>query len=144
MVVEVNGRSVTLETLEKSACGGCKAKNVCGHGVLARQSAKRCLLEAVLDPSLRRVPRPGDWVKLSYPDKDLLQLTGLIYILPISLLVIAITLGDYFGLSTYSLLAVVIATMIIAGYAVRAIQQKVSFSTQPVVDAIIDIQLVGK
>lgn len=143
-VVSVTGRRAVLETVEKSTCGDCRAKAVCGHGVIARKSAKQCLLDAQLNSSMVRLPKAGDWVSLSYPDKDLAQLAGLVYILPITLLVVAITVGDYLGLSASTLLLCAIATMLMAATLVRALVRKITVASMPTVDAIIDIRLVEK
>jgi len=139
-VVSVGDGFAQLETLEKSACGSCKAKSVCGNGVIARYSASRCLLSASASEPLLSSLSPGDWVQLSYPDRDLAILSLLIYIVPALLVVLAAVVGEYLELPAEMLLLLVISTMLVCMFIARYVQKFLNLSQRPVIDSLVDIR----
>jgi len=139
-VVSVGDGFAELETLEKSACGSCKAKSVCGNGVIARYSANRCLLKASVSEPLRSQLEPGDWVNLSYPDRDLAIVSILVYIVPAILVVLAAIVGEYLQLPVLVLLLLVLSTMLGCVYLARYTQSSFNLSQRPIIDSLVDIR----
>jgi len=83
-VVAVEADSVWVETISQSSCGSCAAKKGCGHSLLNRISAGRRNYIKVLSGSLRASHcSVDDHVRISIPEKVILQGSLLVYMLPL-------------------------------------------------------------
>ena len=104
-VVAVDGRSLLLETVKKSACQACTAKNVCGHG-LKRPSSDNSVshrpIRALCDISVN----VGDTVVIGIPDSAMLQASFWLYLVPLLFFVVALFFGHWLALSEVFLMVV--------------------------------------
>lgn len=79
-VVNCDDHTVWLEVERESTCSGCKVKQGCGTGMLAKHVGKRFSRIAVNKINNVQI---GQQVQLAIPEEALLQGTFLMYILPL-------------------------------------------------------------
>lgn len=84
-VIKFDDNMVWLEAERQSTCSGCKVKQGCGTGMLAKHVGKRFSNIAVMKTSDVEV---GEQVHLAIPEETLLQGAFLMYILPLILMFI--------------------------------------------------------
>lgn len=86
-VVKYDDKVVWLEAERQSTCSGCKVKQGCGTGMLAKHVGKRHSSISVLKTNDVEV---GQQVQLAIPEEALLQGAFLMYMLPlVSMFIIA-------------------------------------------------------
>ncbi len=82
-VVAVQSHSVWVETIRRSSCGSCVAQSGCGHGLLQKLASGRRNYIEVFSGSLAAADcTVDDQVRISIPEKVILQGSFLVYILP--------------------------------------------------------------
>ncbi len=83
-VVAVDDDAVWVQTLRRSTCGSCSARQGCGHSLLESVGAQRQhrvrVLAGRLTPAECRV---GDTVVIAIPESLLLKASFLLYLLPV-------------------------------------------------------------
>ncbi len=85
VVRKVLGNQVWIETQIKTTCGSCHVSKNCGTSVVAKAfTAKPELLEISSPHQLTE----GQTVKLGIPEEQLMGASGLVYLLPILVLII--------------------------------------------------------
>ena len=84
-VIEVDGDVAWVETMRKSTCGNCTAKNSCGSSLLDRYVGKRSNRIAV---TLADDVKVGDEVVLGLEEDSLLRGSFAVYMLPILLMLL--------------------------------------------------------
>ncbi len=97
-VVAVDERLAVVETVRKSACDACSAKNACGQGLkrhISDHSASHMHIRALCDFPVRE----GDTVVIGIPESAMLTASFWVYLSPLLFLVIAIGFGYWLGLS---------------------------------------------
>ncbi len=95
LVLEVKGEQVHVQTQRVSACQSCQIKSSCGQSLLSKIGSEKTI-EFVVDNSLSA--KPGDIVVVSIPDQGLLLASSLMFMLPLSLMVVAAMLAGAAGL----------------------------------------------
>ena len=98
-VVACDGKRVTLEAIQQSSCDQCSDKE-CGNGQVNRALSKRYhhLVLPVSSPLL-----PGDEVILEIPEQGLLTAAGLMFVLPLLMLMMGALLGQWLLVSALDL-----------------------------------------
>lgn len=83
-VVAVESDSVWVETIRESSCGSCAAQKGCGHGILNRiSSVRRNYIEVFSGALAASDCAVDDHVRISIPEKVILQGSLLVYLLPL-------------------------------------------------------------
>ncbi len=83
-VVAIEPDAVWVETLRRSTCGACEARNGCGHGLLNRiGDARRACLRVLPGPGGTHACEVNDEVRFSIPEQLLLRGSALVYLLPL-------------------------------------------------------------
>ncbi|CEA01072.1 positive regulator for alginate biosynthesis MucC [Pseudomonas saudimassiliensis] len=104
-VVSVEGKTLWVETIRRSACGSCQARAGCGQALLQRLGGARQGLVRVLDDGGSRV---GDEIVIGVPETAVVRGSSLVYLVPL------------LGLFGFSLLAQAVGAgepmIIIAGF----------------------------
>jgi sigma-E factor negative regulatory protein RseC len=83
-VVAVEPDSVWVETIRESSCGSCAAKKGCGHSLLSKISAgRRNYIEVFSGALAASHCAIDDHVRISIPEKVILQGSLILYMLPL-------------------------------------------------------------
>ena len=83
-VVAVESDSVWVETIRKSSCGSCEAQKGCGHSLLSRiSSGRRNYIEVFSGALAASHCAVDDHVRISIPEKVILQGSMVVYMLPL-------------------------------------------------------------
>jgi len=83
-VVAVEPDAIWVETVRRSTCGACEARNGCGHGLLNRiGDGRRAYLRVLAGPSGTGACAVNDEVRFSIPEEVLLRGSALVYLLPL-------------------------------------------------------------
>ncbi|MFC1578822.1 SoxR reducing system RseC family protein [Pseudomonadota bacterium] len=84
-VVAVEADALWVETIRRSTCGTCAARQGCGHGLLNRIGDGRSGYVRVLrGPSAERSPcEVNDQVRISIPEQVILRGSVVVYMLPL-------------------------------------------------------------
>lgn len=84
-VVAVQGDAVWVQTIRRSTCGACAARQGCGHGLISRHSALgQGLVRALSGTQLHAADcRVGDEVVLVLPEEVILRGSMLVYLVPL-------------------------------------------------------------
>ncbi len=85
-IVALDGKKAWVQTIRKSACSSCEAKNGCGQGVLASISdgkANQVLVDNALNLNV------GDEVLLGIPEDLLVRASFMVYFLPLLTMICA-------------------------------------------------------
>jgi sigma-E factor negative regulatory protein RseC len=85
-VVALDGNKAWVQTIRKSACSSCEARNGCGQGVLASISdgkANQVLVDNTLNLQV------GDDVLLGIPEDMLVRASFVVYFLPLLTMIFA-------------------------------------------------------
>ena len=109
-VVAVEERLAVVETVRKSACDACSAKNACGQGLkrhISDHSASHMHIRALCDFPVSE----GDTVVIGIPESAVLKASFWVYLSPLLFLVVAIGFGYWLGLSEGYLIIVSLLVM---------------------------------
>lgn len=93
-VVAVEPDSVWVETIRESSCGSCAAKQGCGHSLLSKISTRRRNYIEVFSGALAASHCAiDDHVRISIPEKVILQGSLVLYMLPLLTMLSGATLA---------------------------------------------------
>ena len=98
VVERVDNEGVWVETIKLSACSSCSARAGCGQSMLASVGAGKRSVICVENPD-NLIVAENDQVVIGIAEGAFLQMSFLIYLLPILLLFIFAALAGSFGLS---------------------------------------------
>lgn len=121
----IGGRDLLwVEAFQRSTCGSCTAREVCGQGVLSRWFARKARHYSVVceagEASLLTV---GQWVEIAVPNGIVVRVSLLVYILPLLFLITGAGLSGYlFGTEPASI-AGGLAGVLVGFYSVRQVSQ---------------------
>lgn len=100
-ITAVDEDHIWVETEIKSTCGSCAVNDNCGTGVVAKAFAPK---KEVLILRCQQQAEVGQQVKLGIPESQLLSASALVYMLPLTVLVLSALLGQWslaqFGLTS--------------------------------------------
>lgn len=97
-VLSVEDDAVWVETLRRSACDSCQARNGCGQSVLQRLGlGARSGFIRVLNPQHEHPCRVGDEVLIGIPEHAVLQGSFMVYLVPLLMLFAGALLAQYLG-----------------------------------------------
>ena len=84
-VVAVEADALWVETIRRSTCGSCAARQGCGHGLLNRIADGRSSYIRVLRPPTAdtRPCEVDDQVRISIPEQVILRGSVVVYLLPL-------------------------------------------------------------
>ncbi|MCP5189780.1 MAG: SoxR reducing system RseC family protein [Pseudomonadales bacterium] len=84
-VVAVEADALWVETIRRSTCGGCAARQGCGHGLLNRIGDGRSgYIRVLRGPSTQRDScQVNDQVRISIPEQVILRGSAVVYLLPL-------------------------------------------------------------
>ncbi|MTI14112.1 SoxR reducing system RseC family protein [Sansalvadorimonas verongulae] len=112
-IVKVDDGFVWVETLRKSTCGSCQAKNSCGEGILNRLKPFRN--HAYIRASNRYPVAEGDEVTIALPEEAVVSASLLVYLFPLLLLLSGAVIGA--GLELAEPLVIVLSlTGLLSGF----------------------------
>ncbi|WP_049630204.1 SoxR reducing system RseC family protein [Cellvibrio sp. pealriver] len=122
MAIEPHG--VWVETIQKSACGSCKAEKGCGQSLINKWDGHTAYLWVLLEGRNPADYQLGDEIQIGIPEEVVAKGAMLAYMLPLLTLVIATALAHYQfaheGITTLSGLAgLVIGGLIVRWYSQR-------------------------
>ncbi len=108
-VLSVEEDAVWVETLRRSACDSCQARNGCGQSVLQRLGlGARSGFIRVLNQQAEYPCRVGDEVVIGIPENAVLHGSFMVYLVPLLMLFAGALLVQYMGASE--------AMVILAGF----------------------------
>jgi len=106
IVVEVNGKKISVETDRQSSCGHCSAKSGCGSALLSKyfnRNNQPLVVETNLDLDV------GDKVLLGLNEDALLRGSFIIYAIPLLLmLILPILMNQFFSSEIISIFSSII------------------------------------
>lgn len=100
-VVTVEQDAVWVETIRKSTCSSCSARNGCGQHLIEkyRSSKSHSYIRATCSPSLSALSlRENDRVVIGIPEAALVQASLLVYLLPLVSMIGSLWLASSLGL----------------------------------------------
>ncbi|HUH38721.1 MAG TPA: SoxR reducing system RseC family protein [Spongiibacteraceae bacterium] len=93
-VVAVEDGALWVETIRRSTCESCSARNACGHGLMNRVGAgRRNHVRALFDSPDNVEYQVDDLVRISIPDHLLVQASAIVYLLPLLTMVAGLLLA---------------------------------------------------
>lgn len=95
-VVACDNDGVWLTTTPVASCNACQASDDCGTGIVAKTLTPKSLQFFV--PSTLKL-LPGEQVKIGLPEPQLLKAALMVYLLPLSLLLLAALIASSAGLN---------------------------------------------
>lgn len=99
---------VWVETARRAACGSCSSRLLCGRGLLAlTASANQCRVQVEPGDFSPGELRVDDEVAITLPGGSLLAGVGLVYLLPLVLMVAGLLLGGVAGEGVAALAAMI-------------------------------------
>ena len=99
-VLSVEEGAVWVETLRRSACDSCQARNGCGQSVLQRLGlGARSGFIRVLNQQVEHRYRVGDEVIIGVPEHAVLHGSVMVYLIPLLMLFAGALLAQSFGAS---------------------------------------------
>ena len=116
-VVAVEPDAVWVETLRRSACESCSARNGCGHKLLDSERAGSRARLRVLNPDLLLCT--GDQVVLGIPEGALVRGALMIYLMPLALLFAGALLGAQIPLYQTDLSAALGVAGLVVGFLIN-------------------------
>lgn len=93
-VIQIDGQTVWVSAIQKSACGSCQAQKGCGHSLLAKVGQKQIdfpVLRHELDVAI------DDQVLIGVPEQAVLRSSLLMYGLPLALMLVLALLANGLG-----------------------------------------------
>lgn len=112
-IVKVEDDFVWVETLRKSTCGSCEAKNSCGHGLVNRLKSSQS--HAYIRASNRYPVAEGDEVTIALEEDAVVSASLLVYLFPLLLLLAGAVLGTALGVAE-SLVIVLSLAGLLSGF----------------------------
>lgn len=94
-VVSVEHDALWVETLQKSTCSSCGAKEACGQKSLSVLAPRAHYIRVLLDADNSRIFRQGDLVQLAIPANAVVKGALLVYLLPLLAMVLAALLAEW-------------------------------------------------
>lgn len=132
-VIALEPGAVWVETLRKSTCSGCAAKNGCGQGLMDRLGVRerRGMIRALSDLQLQ----VGDSVVVGIREDVLLRGAFLVYLLPLLMLFAAALLATQLALAEPFVILAGLGGFLVAWFFVRKRSQRAASDSalQPVV-----------
>ncbi len=132
-VIALEPGAVWVETLRKSTCSGCAAKNGCGQGLMDRLGVpeRRGTIRALSDLQLQ----VGDSVVVGIREDVLLRGAFLVYLLPLLMLFAAALLATQLALAEPFVILAALGGFLVAWLFVRKRSQRAASDSalQPVV-----------
>lgn len=95
-IVSVEAEGVWVETIQKSACGSCKAEKGCGHSLLSKWDGHSAYIWVLLDGRDPAQYQLGDEIQIGIPEEVVAKGSLLVYLVPIISLVIFTALAHSF------------------------------------------------
>ncbi len=93
-MVAVEADAVWVQTLRRSTCGSCSARQGCGHGLLNAIGAGRAHHVRALAGQVRPEQcQVGDRVEIAIPESLLLRGSALVYLLPLATMMLGAVAG---------------------------------------------------
>lgn len=133
-ITSIDGQRLRIETIPKSTCGSCEAKQGCGTGLLEKYLASTRYFEVDLQYRSGTDFIEGDLVELGVDESVVIRGSALVYILPL----IGLMLGAWFGHVQFGELASVVLAalgMLLAGILihVHSLYHRFNPKYQPVI-----------
>jgi sigma-E factor negative regulatory protein RseC len=96
IVVALEANSVWVETRRQGSCDNCAANKGCGQGMIARVlPGREHYIRALVDPEQRQQLAIGDQVEIEVPDEMVLKASLIVYLLPLSALLLGMFAGNW-------------------------------------------------
>lgn len=93
-IVSIEAEGVWVETIQKSACGSCKAEKGCGQSLLHKWDGHSAYIWVLLDGRDPASYRVGDEIQIGIPEEVIARASLLVYLVPVISLVAATALAQ--------------------------------------------------
>jgi sigma-E factor negative regulatory protein RseC len=118
-IVSLEAEGVWVETIQKTACGSCKAEKGCGQSLLSKLDGHTAYIWVLLDGRDSAQYRVGDEIQIGIPEEVVAKGSLLVYLVPvISLVVLTALAHNYFAHELLTTLAG-FTGLILGGFIVR-------------------------
>ncbi len=88
-IVAIESEGVWVETIQKTACGSCKAEKGCGQGLLSKFYGHSSYIWVLLEGRDAACYHMGDEIRIGIPEDVVAKGALLVYMLPMLTLVLA-------------------------------------------------------
>ncbi len=95
-IASIEAEGVWVETIQKSACGSCKAEKGCGHSLLSKWDGHSAYIWVLLDGRDPTQYKLGDEIQIGIPEDVIAKGSMLVYLVPVIFLVSFTALAHYF------------------------------------------------
>ena len=118
-VVAVEQGAAWIETIRKSTCSSCSARNGCGQHLAEklRSSKSHSYIKAISDISLKE----GDRVIVGIPETALISASVLMYLIPLVIMMSGLWLGNALGFHELLVALLAVIGLAIGYWPVRAL-----------------------
>ncbi len=88
-IVSIEADGVWVETIQKTACGSCKAEKGCGQRLLNKWDGHTSYIWVLLEGRNPASYQQGDEIEIGVPEEVIARGALLVYMVPITMLVVA-------------------------------------------------------
>ncbi len=92
-IVSIETDSVWVETVQKTACGSCKAERGCGQRLISQLDGHTSYIRVLLDGRPAESYRLDDEIQIGIPEEVIAKSSLIVYVIPILALVMATSLA---------------------------------------------------
>lgn len=92
-IVSIETESVWVETVQKTACGSCKAERGCGQRLISQMDGHTSYIRVLLEGRAAESYQLGDEVRIGIPEEVIAKSSLIIYVIPIAVLVMTTSLA---------------------------------------------------
>jgi len=118
-VVRIERDAIWVETLQKSACGSCRAQKGCGQHVLGKVFSSRTSIRVLLSDVAAETISLEQQVTIGIPEEVVVKASLMVYLTPLLLLLLGALAGFWLHASDGFAVAGAVAGLLIGGAVVR-------------------------
>jgi len=122
-VIAVDDEGLWVETIQRSACGQCRAKHGCGQRLLASHDSQYTCVKVAFPANYRSRPDIGDEVSIGIEEHAFLSGVLISYGLPLLFMLFALLLASSFSNHEITYVLSAFGGLLIGGLIVRRFAQ---------------------
>ncbi len=125
LVIEAKDDMVMVQTVAKTSCNSCQVNASCGIGIISKAFGERSFITP-MNNSIKA--QEGDQVEVGIPENLVVKASFLVYLLPLTLMILVSLLVTYFfpDMPEIYLMGIALATLIFGFYRVKKTGEKIS------------------
>jgi sigma-E factor negative regulatory protein RseC len=144
-VVSVEQNAVWVQTIQKSACSSCGAEKNCGQNTLlesftGKPGSQKSVIRAQLKASDTNSYQVDDQVVIGVPEQTVVYGTLLLYLLPMTTLILAVVIAYSWGASDAGMALGAVLGLLAGGMLVRFHSRR--HRREPLLDPVVLKKLV--